>query len=247
MKSLRNITQELSLLYVEDDKASRDTTIELFENLFKTITVAVDGKEGLSLYEEHFQTYQKHFDIVITDIQMPHMNGIDLCREIFCLHKQQKVLVLSAYDDKKYLIELINMGVAGFIQKPLGSVQLTSTLFNAAQEVKEQQELFRFINICCDYHWDNKHESLHKGESLISLTQSEIKLFTLLTQDREQVYSSLEIFEHIYANEDKAFSLDTIKSLIKRLRKKLPDELIINIPRLGYQLKSNTNNILTPH
>lgn len=249
MKSLRNITQELSLLYVEDDKTSRDTTIELFENLFKNILVAVDGQEGLLLYEEYFQTYQKHIDIVITDIQMPQMNGIELCKDIFCLHKHQKVLVLSAYDDKKYLIELINMGVAGFIQKPLGSEQLTSTLFNVVEELQEKQELFRFVKLGCGYTWDKKHESLSKEEELITLTVSEIRLFSLLTQDTEQVHSSLDIFEHIYADEDKAFSLDTIKSLVKRLRKKLTHEIITNIPRMGYQLKGTSNindTLLTP-
>ncbi len=75
-------SQKLSILIVEDYKPLRDDLVETFENFFDIVISADDGVEGLLAYTYYHQKYDKHFDIVISDIQMPHKNGVDMSCDI---------------------------------------------------------------------------------------------------------------------------------------------------------------------
>ncbi|MEN8303450.1 MAG: response regulator [Campylobacterota bacterium] len=238
IKSLKELAKDFSLLYVEDDVDLRISTIEIFQGLFKYVESAVDGEDGLSKYYDYATQNNMNFDIVVTDIQMPKMNGIELIKEIFTINKDQKILVISAYDDKRYLIELINMGVTGFIQKPLSSKQIVEILLETCIKLAQEQEKFRFIELYDNYTWDSKYSTLLKDNVEVSLTDNERKLFKLLTSSLNEKFSSLEIFEYIYSETGKEYSADVIKSMFKRLRKKIPHELIINTPQTGYSLNS---------
>ncbi|MEA3513039.1 MAG: response regulator [Campylobacterota bacterium] len=81
--SLHQLTKNLNVLYIEDDKNFRDETKDLFENIFKSVDIAFDGEMGLSLYKQYFKNYFSYYDIVITDISMPKMDGIELIKSIY--------------------------------------------------------------------------------------------------------------------------------------------------------------------
>ena len=236
VKSLKNLAVNFSLLYVEDDSELRESTVEIFETLFKEIISVENGEKGLYTYVDYFEINKKHFDIVVTDIQMPKLNGIGLIKEIFALNKNQKIVVVSAYDNKKYLLELINIGISGFIQKPLSSKQLISTLLEVCRDLYKEREELRFLEIGSSCQWDSKNSRLFENKSEIVLTDYEKKLLNLLVSDLNRKFTSLEIFEHIY-EESEEFSLDKIKSILKRLRKKIPQNLILNTPKSGYSIQ----------
>ena len=238
IKELKKITSQLSVLYVEDDLELRLSTSEIFEGLFSKVYVATDGEEGLFLYNKYFKDNNKYIDIVLTDIQMPRMNGIDLSKNIFNINKSQKILIISAYDDKKYLLELINMDITGFMQKPLSIEQITSILYDSCNELSQEKELLRFIKLDEEFIWDTKYSVLSQSEFKVNITDVESKLLKMFTNQIDKNFSSLEIFEYIFSEEEKEFSLDTVKSMLKRLRKKLPENTIINTPNLGYCLKT---------
>ena len=143
IQSLKKITQHFSLLYVEDDESIRKSTTELFSTLFKSTTVAKDGKEALTLYTEYFKNHSCYFDIIITDMQMPFMNGIELSKEIFTINKKQKILIVSAYDDKEYLIQFINIGIEGFLHKPLTTEQIISTLYESCHNLAQEKNYLK--------------------------------------------------------------------------------------------------------
>lgn len=237
IKTLRELSQEYTLLYIEDDKDLRNSTVEIFEGLFKYTAWAEDGVSGLDTYTQYFDKHGKYFDLIVTDIQMPNMNGIELIKEIALVNKKQNIVVVSAYDDKKYLLDLLNLGVSGFIQKPLNAHQITETLFKVCNELSHEKELGRFIALKDGFIWDTEHKSLLDNTNEVNLTDNERKLFELLSSTINKKFTSLEIFEYIYADSEKEFSIDIIKSMFKRLRKKIPHDLILNTPQVGYNLQ----------
>ena len=218
-KLLKNIDQQFTVLYAEDDKDVRDGTVVFLENFFKHVKIAEDGQEAIGLYDEYFQSNGKYFDIVITDIQMPHMNGIDFSKEVLSKNKEQKILVTSAFDDKDYLIELINTGVSRFVQKPLVLEQITSILHELCSELAEERELFRFLDLGNEFVWDSKDKTLVFANFKITLTHDETELLSAFIDEVNDKSITLKIFEHIYQDNEITVS-DEIKSIIENLQKK---------------------------
>ena len=235
-KSLKILSQNLTLLFVEDDNDLRSSTGHILSKLFKVVDLAKDGKDGLHKYKNFYIENNSHYDIVISDIQMPILNGIEMSKAIFSINKEQKILITSAYSDKSYFIELINLGVDGFMQKPLSTEHILSTLYDVCNSFKDKSKL----NLGSNYTYDCFLKSLFLNEKEILLSDNELKILDLFITNPNQYFSPEDIFNHIYFDEpDKEFSNDSIKSLIKRLRKKIPINIIINNYKSGYSIKIN--------
>lgn len=124
-KEIRENAQGLSILYVEDDHELRQNTARLLGSFFQDITTADNGLDGLKKYK------QRTFDLVLTDINMPQMNGVKLAQQIKSYNPRQVIMVISAHDEASYLLELINMGVDYFVLKPLDLSQFLVVLDKA--------------------------------------------------------------------------------------------------------------------
>ncbi|PKM78663.1 MAG: two-component system response regulator [Firmicutes bacterium HGW-Firmicutes-15] len=129
-KELREAGQGLKVLYVEDDLDLRENTTRLLNSFFSEVTPAENGQVGLDIYREG------SYDIVITDINMPVMSGVRLSKVIKESNKKQVIIVISAHDEAKYLLDLINMGVDNFILKPLDIGQFFEVLHKAISLVR---------------------------------------------------------------------------------------------------------------
>ena len=116
---LQDMTQRLSVLFVEDDDDLRLQTQDLLETLFQEVITASNGKEGLEKYLEYHQKYNSNINLVISDIMMPKMSGIDMARKMAQLNKSQQFIFISAHQDSDYLIDLIDIGITSFISKPI--------------------------------------------------------------------------------------------------------------------------------
>lgn len=128
---MKSITSEMNLLLVEDDVLIRTQIKKLLLNFFQNVDEAEDGTTALALYK------RKTYEIVLTDITMPNMNGIELARAIREFSKTQVLLVLSAESQSSRFIELINIGIDGFIPKPLKIEQLLEVLLAKAQVIHD--------------------------------------------------------------------------------------------------------------
>jgi len=231
-KTLRQLSQNYSILYIEDYEIIRYKTAAIFKELFKIVDVAKDGIDGLDMYNSYYESTSKYYDIVVSDIKMPGLNGIELTKKIFEINKKQVIIIVSAYDDKEYLVELINLGAHGFMKKPFTSSSLIKILFDTCNLLKGPSR----VSFYDGFVYDIATATLYQNEKKIELSTSEIKLLHLLLKNKNQSFSAISIFNHIYFDEpDKEFSVDSIKSLVKRLRKKLPKNFISNTPKLGYR------------
>jgi len=127
-------TKKLNLLYVEDNDDARESTLKMLNEFFSSIVVGVDGKDGL----EKFKT--NDIDLIITDIHMPRMNGLDMLQEIKELDSEVIALVLSAYNEPEYFIQSIKIGVEGYILKPINLNQFMVSLSKVIQKIQAKRD-----------------------------------------------------------------------------------------------------------
>lgn len=213
--------QNLSILCVEDEEGVRKPIVNTLKYYFGSVYEASDGQEGLRAYEKHRP------DIILCDIQMPIMNGLEMIREIRKDDSTIPIVLLTAHNSEEYLMELINLHVQHFILKPINAKNLEEGIANALKgrhtgSVKLTQNTFLDI--------DNLR--LHVEDKKITLSLREVKFLALLSQNRLIRYEEIE-------NElwnDRVMSLDALKSFVRDLRKKFPQEMIDNIPQVGYKL-----------
>ena len=128
IKDLTQYSKSLKILYVEDNDEARESTLLMLENFFDDITIAINGDDGYEKYINHYNSKNRYFDIVISDINMPKMDGTEMCKLIFGHNKNQHILMISAYNDSERLQELLNMGVSNYIHKPLRLDKFISVL-----------------------------------------------------------------------------------------------------------------------
>lgn len=134
--SLLQMSQERTLLYIEDDANHRETTTNLFTELFGNVIVGIDGEDGVCLYERYHAT----IDLVITNISMPRMNGIMMIQHIRKINPNIAVIVISASDETHYLAQTIEEGVDGYLMKPLNETQLARTLNTVLEKLQLRYE-----------------------------------------------------------------------------------------------------------
>ncbi len=233
-----NLTKDFTILYVEDDISFLKETKRVFTELFYKVDTASNGEEGLVKYKEYLNTKKIPYDLVITDICMPFMNGIELTKEIYKINKNQQIIVISAYDESKYLLELLNMGIEQFLVKPINLDILLSVLLNSSSKIKinyDIQKNNKIVKLKNGFLWDINNLSLLKDEKIVKLTKKETFLMQILIKNECRVSTFDEILNTIY-DEPQIISDEILKPLVSRLRKKIPKQTIENIYGLGYRL-----------
>lgn len=134
-KKAIEILKDLTILCVEDEDGVRDSLVEYLNKRFKTVYAAFNGEDGLEKYN------QDHPDIIITDIQMPVMNGLEMSRIIRETDKDIPIIIVSAFNDISYLREAIEIGVGSYVSKPVDGRKMTETLLKSAQRIKYHSTL----------------------------------------------------------------------------------------------------------
>ena len=137
-------TQNLTLLYVEDNKDAREITTMIFEDIFGSIIVAVDGEDGVEKFNNN------DIDLVITDINMPKLSGLELCSEIRKINKEVPLIILSAHNENNFFIDSIQIGVNGYLLKPIDMEQLIDLVYRVVEKyryVEEARENLHFLEV----------------------------------------------------------------------------------------------------
>lgn len=148
LNDLKAVASRLRVLYVEDEPILREGMIKSLQQLFKEVIVAEDGLIGLTRYQN------ESFDLVITDISMPNMDGVTMISHIKEINPSARIIVTSAQNDAHKLLSLINLGIDRFLTKPLqkallieGLYVVCSSIVNAQLTKQYQQELEQKIRI----------------------------------------------------------------------------------------------------
>ncbi len=131
-------TKTLSLLYVEDDEQTRTETISTLDIFFEEITVAVDGLDAIEKFSVG------NFDLIITDINMPNLDGIEMIQEIRTLDLHIPIIIISAYDETRYFTGTIKFGIEAYLLKPFPMEDLITVFQKITEHIFTKQELCNY-------------------------------------------------------------------------------------------------------
>ncbi len=131
---LKELAKKFSVLYVEDESAIRSEVATYLSKIFKSVVKAKSGEEGLGLF------LKGSFDVVITDIKMPGMNGIEMLRKIKKINPRQEMIVVSAYTEVSSFVDSIKVGVAGYIIKPIDYNQINEVIYSSLLKLHKFKE-----------------------------------------------------------------------------------------------------------
>lgn len=126
---LHDLCHPYTVLYAEDDEQTQEGMAVILKRLFKTVYLAPNGEVGLSLFQEHTP------HLVITDIQMPKLNGLDMSKAIKELSPQTPIIITTAFNDEHYFISAIENGVDSFLFKPVDKQKLFQTLIKTVSQI----------------------------------------------------------------------------------------------------------------
>ncbi|ENV8236015.1 butyrate response regulator transcription factor BumR [Campylobacter jejuni] len=220
--------KELIILVVEDEIKTRESLINVLSERFGKVIGAQNGDEGL----KKFKKFKP--DLVITDIAMPIMDGLDMAREIKEISDDVPIVVLSAYSEKERLLRSIDIGIDKYLIKPVDIEELFKVLDCL---VGEKIEANMLVKISEEYQFNKtKRTLIHNGKEIV-LTKKELAFISFLLKQpgvlvlHEDIKKNVWIGEHV--------SDTAVRTFIKRVRDKVGEDFIKNVPSLGYKININ--------
>ncbi|MBU3015261.1 response regulator [Poseidonibacter lekithochrous] len=223
---LESINKTIKILYVEDDDIARENGVEYLENYFENIYEASDALTALKLYEKHQP------DIIITDIQMPKLNGLEFVQRIRKTDSKTQVIVISAFSDKDYLLKAIELQLVKYLIKPIKEDELKKALISCMESIKSDTS--NIIALNSEYTFDMFNHSLVRNGEMIKLRTKELGFLVLLLKNKNRYVTYTEIENYVWF--DSSMSKDALKTLVKNIKTKIPKELILNLSGSGYKI-----------
>lgn len=220
-------TRNLHVLYVEDDDVARENGIEYLENYFDHVYAASDAFQGIKLYRE------LNPDIIITDIQMPKLNGLEFIKQIRKENKEAQIIVVTAYSDTAYLLQAIELQLIKYLVKPVEESAFKEALQLCIDSIRNKDT--NVIELSKNVFFDRYNQTLFDQGEMISLRTKELLLLNLLLKYKNRYVTYSEIENYVWR--ESVMSTDALKTLIKNLKAKLPPNLISNLSGTGYKVE----------
>ncbi|EAL5359951.1 DNA-binding response regulator [Campylobacter jejuni] len=220
--------KELIILVVEDEVKTRESMINILSERFSKVIGAQNGDEGL----KKFKKFKP--DLVITDIAMPIMDGLDMAREIKEISDDVPIVVLSAYSEKERLLRSIDIGIDKYLIKPVDIEELFKVLDYL---IGEKIEANMLVKISEEYQFNKtKRTLIHNGKEIV-LTKKELAFIALLLKQPGALVLHEDIKKNVWIGEH--VSDTAVRTFIKRVRDKVGEDFIKNVPSLGYKININ--------
>jgi len=224
VRDLKKISKNLNVLFVEDSTSTQIVIKEHLMGFFKTVDISNNGQEGLESYK-----LKKH-DIIITDVEMPVMDGIEMIKNIKKIDTDQNIIVLSSIENATSLIPIINLGVDRFIPKPIEKKFLLSVISKVSLEIETLKEKNRVEKLLNQSNSELKKLFNYFPYVLFAVENGELKLANLQALELSIDFSN-EGFQDVLDNLD-TFLIEEIGCLYAQNITKLislaletPDEL----------------------
>lgn len=221
--------KNITLLYVEDDIEQRKDYMFVLSARYLKVFEANNGQEGLALYKEHKP------DIIITDIEMPLMNGLTMVEHIRQVNSNVPILILTGHVDNDYLLRAVNWNNIHFVSK--NDTQSNTSFENSLKKIEEfldNEKMSSIYELSGNTHFDILNATLIINDYVIPLTHHESELLKLLCKKNNQVVTYETIHLNIWGEhrEDKS----SVRSLVRSINRKLQEKYIINFSGVGYKI-----------
>jgi DNA-binding response OmpR family regulator len=223
---IKKFYKNIKVLYVEDDEVAKENGIEYLEIFFEQIYEASDAIIALQLYEK----YQP--DIIITDIQMPKLNGLEFVKRIRQKDKKTQIIIITAFCDKDYLLKAIELGLVKYLVKPVCEKEFEEALLLCVDSLENSQT--NVIQLDDKTTFDMFNKNLIINDEIIKLRTKELVFLELLLKNKNRYVSYSEIENFVW--DDSVMTKDALKTLVKNLKTKIPKNLILNLTNSGYKI-----------
>jgi len=219
-----------TILFVEDETDTRKNYTRYLKRYFDEVYEAEDGEIAYEIYQD------KKPDILIIDINLPKLNGLDLLKKIRQKDHKTKAIVLTAHSDKEYLLDATSLKLTKYLIKPVSRDELKDALTLVIEEMsKFTTNSNKILTLRENTVWNFELNQLLKEGIVISLTVKETKLLSTFFKNTNIELSYDDIIIEIWDEFEKD-KVSSLKTLIKNIRKKLPKDTILNIYGIGYKV-----------
>ncbi len=221
------ILKKTTILFVEDDPLVLKQITSLLSIFFDKVLTTDNGQNAYKLYEDEKP------DIILSDIEMPKVNGFELFYMIRTLNPHIPIIALSAYSDRNMLLQAANAQIDAYIVKPVELGTLLDAFRKVIPKMSVKTHLYHFEN---NLIYNAHTEELFKDSKIIDLGKKEKILLKLFIHNSNRVIEKDELIFQIWPHEDVTES--ALKNLLNRLRNKIGFELILSVKGSGWRLNA---------
>lgn len=214
-----------TVLYVEDDADVRRYITEFLKRYCKEVYACDNSEEGMIIYQK------VHPDILLLDINLPGMSGIDFATKVREKDKKTRILISTAYTDKAFMLRAVELGLTRYLVKPVTSDELFSAFEKCLEELQADEK----VDLGEGVVYRKAATAIFKDGREISLRKKEAEILEFFISCEGEVirYDILE--NSIWA--DGVMTRDAIRSQIRNIRKKIEVDLFENISGIGYKFQ----------
>lgn len=229
----------MQILMIEDNESVSEMMSMFFENESFQATFKYDGAEGL----ETFKASPETWDMIILDLNLPSMDGMQVCRNIRKISKEVPIIMLTARDSESDQVIGLEMGADDYVTKPFSPITLLARIkalyrrahMDSVDEVKEDKAFdiqTKVIKINTQ-----TREAYYKDQAIENLTPKEFDLLVMFASNPKRVFSREDLLTSLW--EDPFYGDErTVDAHIKKLRQKIEqvgDEVIQTVWGVGYK------------
>lgn len=242
MKRLNEYKNKIRILVIEDESLAAQKIVKVLSKYYNNITLANNGEEALEVYKNAF-VENKPIDVVISDINMPKIDGIELLERVREFDDTLPFIYVSANLTLKTLLKLVKLDIVNFLEKPVDVDELINSV-NKVVLTKYKALFFKdnhienVLEVGKDLYWDTQNKSLSSGNTVFKLTKNEILLIEILTKNQNSIVTTENIIYYIWEDSSNTSSISNLKNLISRLRIKVPTLDLENVYGLGYKIRT---------
>ena len=217
----------MKLLIVEDEYTLRKALVKGFQKLEYTVDAAEDGDAALELY------FTNQYNLILLDLNLPKLDGLDVLREIRKENKEIPVLILSARNEVSDKILGLDTGANDYLEKPFHFDELEA---RARALLRRNFKTSPTIIICGDVKLDTSLKNVFWGGSEVQFTKKEYGILECLMLNKGRIVSSEELIDAVWESDADSFT-NSFKVHINAMRKKLPKDFIKNTKGQGYYVE----------
>jgi len=215
--------KDLNILLVEDEMKLAQLLKSAIGDNFASFFIENNGKAGIERY------LKLSPDLVITDITMPELTGLEMAEELKKINPDVQIIILSAYSEKEKLLSAIDVGVIKYFIKPFDPDELLEYIKQISKKLKNN-----YIMLEENFKINTQTNTLYKNDEYITLTKREQTFLQLLVKNKD-TFTSVELMnKHLW--KDNIQREERLRTFIKRLRIKTSKKIILNIKGQGYRL-----------
>lgn len=223
----------ISILVVEDDDTSRELYAQLLQEEFQNVYTASCLAEAKIKYNQHI------VDIIVLDLTLPDGNGLDFLRAIRKDDLRTKVIVLTAHSDIDTLLSATDLKLTKYLIKPLLFDDLKNALGTAIAELQNFKVIRSdMLKLPYGYTWDKENKLLLKELKIIPLSNKQKAFVSLLSKNPNTPVTKEQIMYSLWEDDDFERASSSLKTLVKNLRKKVHEDLIVNVYGVGYRIQT---------